>query len=101
LALGFRGLSPSWWGEFCKKNKRHTHREREREGGREIESNREKDTERKPSLLTGRYLPSSILFSSGSSLLDGVTHIQGSYLLNPQLMFSGNTLTDTLRSEFY
>jgi hypothetical protein len=62
LALGFRGLSPSWWGEFCKKNKRHTHREREREReiGRETESYREKDTERKPSLLTGRYLPSSI-----------------------------------------
>jgi hypothetical protein len=52
LAHGFRGLSPSWWGECC--------RERERERESETESNRERDTERKSSLLTGRILLSSI-----------------------------------------
>jgi hypothetical protein len=77
-------------------------RAREREKESQKQRATEKETQRESphySLAEFFFLP--FLFYSGSSLLDGVTHIQGSFLFNPHLMFSESTLTDTLRSEFY
>jgi hypothetical protein len=77
-------------------------RAREREKESQKQRATEKETQRESphySLAEFFFLP--FLFYSGSSLLDGVTHIQGKLSPQPQLMFSGNTLTDTVRSEFY
>lgn len=64
----------------------------------ELTWQRDRKRERMPALICISFSPSFIPSGDYSSLgsVDGDTHIQGgSY--SPQLIFSGNTLTDILR----